>query len=431
MLTEIARENGYKVVGLAPVSKAVSAMREQGIDAQTIQRFVKRGAENEDSRKRLFLLDEASLAPTRALHSFMQQVRAEDHVILIGDPRQHTPVQAGFIFEQLMDAGVKLAQLNKNYRQQPQDLKLAVNLMAAGRFKPALDLLDKNGSIIEHSSSYDRYSAMAKDYALEPAGSVVTSPDNDSRKEINIVVRAEMRNQDLIGKDVYSAIALVARDVYDEDRKLAHTYRPGDRLRYHQANQKLGIAAKSYGTVQSVDAQSNRITVEFAGGEQQTYDPRRAYGVSIYETQDIPLAIGERVQFTAPFRQFANREMGTIESLDNDGNIRILLDDGRVAEWNLKKNPHIDYAYSMTSHALQGGTVNRQLMNVEAMNSHVDPLLDQAFTYVASSRPRHELRIYVDSKAEMAGRLDRVHEKFKALSDEQTHEYSRSLAIAI
>jgi hypothetical protein len=31
----------------------------------------------------------------------------------------------------------------------------------------------------------------------------------------------------------------------------------------------------------------------------------------------------------------------------------------------------------------------------------------------------------------MAGRLDRVHEKFKALSDEQTHEYSRSLAIAI
>jgi hypothetical protein len=55
-----------------------------------------------------------------------------------------------------------------------------------------------------------------------------------------------------------------------------------------------------------------------AGGTQRTYDPRRQQGVSVFHEGIRSFSVGDRIQFTAPANNLrvANRELGTIESID-------------------------------------------------------------------------------------------------------------------
>ena len=73
---------------------------------------------------------------------------------------------------------------------------------------------------------------------------------------------------------------------------------------------------------------------------------------------------GDRVQFTAPDKtlKIANRELGTIESIDERGNVEIKLDSGREVRFNLEENRHLDYGYAVTSHSSQGATADRVLV---------------------------------------------------------------------
>ena len=58
-------------------------------------------------------------------------------------------------------------------------------------------------------------------------------------------------------------------------------------------------------------------------GERVTYDPRRLQGVTLYREADRAFAVGDRVQFTAPYRErhVANRELGTLEQIDASGRL--------------------------------------------------------------------------------------------------------------
>ncbi len=68
--------------------------------------------------------------------------------------------------------------------------------------------------------------------------------------------------------------------------------------------------------MKSVDAPNNLLTVVRADGSEQTYDPRRPQGVSVYKEQEKAFSVGDRIQFTAPANELkvANLELGTIQS---------------------------------------------------------------------------------------------------------------------
>jgi ATP-dependent exoDNAse (exonuclease V) alpha subunit len=61
---------------------------------------------------------------------------------------------------------------------------------------------------------------------------------------------------------------------------------------------------------------------------------------------------GDRIQFTAPANELkvANRELGTIESIEEDGRLRLKMDGGHAVELDPPKHLHLDHGYAMTSH---------------------------------------------------------------------------------
>ncbi len=108
-----------------------------------------------------------------------------------------------------------------------------------------------------------------------------------------------------------------------------------------------------YARVKSVDAPNNLLTVLRADGSEQTYDPRRQQGVSVYRTEEKAFSVGDRIQFTAPANDLkvANRELGTVQSITDDGRIGLRMDGGRSVSINPREHPHLDHGYAVTSHS--------------------------------------------------------------------------------
>ena len=151
------------------------------------------------------------------------------------------------------------------------------------------------------------------------------------------------------------------------DRQRAAAYEPGDIVRYTRGSQAVGVKTGEYVHVTDVDRDKNLLTVERENGQHLTYDPHRLHGVSVYRETERNLSAGDRVQFTAPYRDehIANRQLGTVEQIDGEGHLQVRLDSGQEVQFNIREHPHVDYGYAVTSHSSQGATADRVLVHVE------------------------------------------------------------------
>jgi ATP-dependent exoDNAse (exonuclease V) alpha subunit len=432
IIKEVAEENGYRALGLGPTSRAAKGLKEAGMEAETLQAFLMRGSVSvENARSRLFFVDESSLASGRQMRDFLRRLQPEDRVLLIGDTRQHQSVEAGRIFEELQDAGMSTARLNKIVRQKDEGLRQVVEAMASGRVEDGVRLLSEQDRVHSVERRGERFQAIARGFAEAPEGTLVVSPDNNSRRELNAAIRAELRRLDQLGADVFHLPVLINRqEITGEDRKLASSYHVGDSVRYVRGSEVLGLEAKSYATVIQVDAERNLVTVLKSDRVAVTYDPARVKGVALYSPEIRAFAEGDRIQFTAPWkeRSVSGRDLGTVTYIDDHGNISAKLDgSGRTVSWNLKDHKHVDYAYAMTSHSSQGVTVDRVLIHIDTGDSRVRALLDQTLAYVATSRPRYDARIFTDDAERLTSALSRKRENATALSPEQVAVYSISM----
>jgi ATP-dependent exoDNAse (exonuclease V) alpha subunit len=132
------------------------------------------------------------------------------------------------------------------------------------------------------------------------------------------------------------------------------------------------------------------------------------HGVTLYRETERAFSQGDRVQFTAPNREqhIANRELGTIDKIDDSGNLQLRLDSGRSVAFNIKENPHLDYGYAVTSHSSQGQTADRVLVHVDTEQVG-EKLVNRRLAYVALSRGRYDAQIYTNDRADLAQRLER------------------------
>lgn len=236
-IREAAEGSGYAVEGWAPTSKAANELRDAGISAGTLQRFLKSGREepsvSDPASRHLYLLDESSLASTRQMRDVLGKVGPQDRVLVIGDTRQHQGVEAGKPFEQMQAAGMRTSQLEVIVRQQDPSLLAVVEKLSRNETSQGIAMLKEQGRVRQIVDREERILAIAKDYAAKPDKTIIVSPDNASRREINRAVRTELQQAGIVSFDSQLLPTLIPRsDLTGADRQWAAKYQLGDVLHY-------------------------------------------------------------------------------------------------------------------------------------------------------------------------------------------------------
>jgi hypothetical protein len=409
-IREGAEASGYKVEGFAPTSKAAGQLREAGIDATTLQSFLARGQNHpsvDPASRHLHMLDESSLASTRQMRSFLDKLNPKDRVLVIGDIRQHQGVDAGRPFQQMQEAGMQTSQLDKIMRQKDPELLKAVQHLANNETVKGIAMLAEQGRVTEIPNGHDRIAAIARDYAAQSENTIIVSPDNRSRQQINEAVRVELRRNGTLAEDgkIFRTLSHRA-DMTRADRTWAARYNVGDVLQYTTGSKAGGIGRDSFATVRSVDACANTLTVDLEAGSSVTYDPRRLRGVNVFREVEREFATGDRVQFTAPNKtlRVANRDLGTVVALE-DGNMTVRLDGKaqRSVAFETAEFRQFDHGYAVTSHSSQGYTAARVLAHFDTDSSRT--LINNRLAYVSISRASDDARIYTNSAETLGARL--------------------------
>jgi conjugative relaxase-like TrwC/TraI family protein len=406
---EAAVYAGYQVEGLAPTSRAAQKLAEAGMETQTLQRHLARGDRADDGQKRLYVVDESSMASTKQMHTFVERLKENDRVLFVGDVRQHEAVEAGRPYAQLQEAGMRTARLDEIIRQKDPALKEAVGQLARGEVQEAIANLNSQGRVHEIGNRDERIGEIAREYVRSPERTLVVSPDNESRRELNSQIHRAMQAEGKVGQDEQRVHVLYARqDVTGADRQHAQNYERGDVLRYSKGSKPLGIEAGEYARVAHVDRDSNTLTVKRHSGEELSYDPRRLQGVTVYRDTERTFAQGDRVQLTAPYHEqrLANRELGTVERIDGNGDMKLRMDSGREVEFNARQHPHLDYGYAVTSHSSQGQTADRVLIHVDSEQAHGE-LLNSRMAYVSVSRAQFDVQMYTNDAGTLGRELSR------------------------
>jgi len=206
----------------------------------------------------------------------------------------------------------------------------------------------------------------------------------------------------------------VNRALTGTQRRHARSYQEGDVIRFTRASSRMRIAMNAYLTVESVDRRGNALALRAADGRLIEFQPARFRSIEVYCEEPRTIAAGERIQFRAPQRalKVANREFATILQLSGDAAV-LKLDSGRPLQAPLAELRHVDYGYASTSHAAQGATVDRVIINVDTTRGA--QLVNRKQFYVSLSRARYDARIYTNDSEALRRAASRNLEKAIAL----------------
>src|SRR5229473_1257955 len=417
-IREFAEQHGYTVRGFAPTSGSVKALAGAGVQARTVASLLENGRVKV-GQKQLWIIDESSLLATRQVNGVLRMAQSAgvDRIVFVGDQRQHQAIEAGNPISQLIRAEMNVSRLNVIRRQRDPELKRTVEHAARGDVREALRLLEERQRIWEAAVPEQRHRLIAADYLASHRAdlrTLVVSPANSERRELNREIREMLIEHGHISRDGRDHLILVNRALTRTQRRHAHSYQDGDVIRFTRASSRMGIAKNAYLTVESVDRRGNALALRAVDGRQIGFQPACFRSIQVYCEEPRTIAAGDRLQFRAPQRSLkvANGEFATILELTGDAAV-LKLDSGRPLHASLAELRHVDYGYASTSHAAQGATVDRVIINIDTTRGA--QLVNRKQFYVSLSRARHDARIYTNDSAALRRAASRNLEKAIAL----------------
>ena len=166
-----------------------------------------------------------------------------------------------------------------------------------------------------------RYRRSREDYLTAPTRTLVISPDNDSRRDLNVMMHRGLQAAARSARRIDATRVLVGGDLTAPNA----VGRRGTRRRHrplHHREQGKAHRIREYGRVTAINVQKNKMRVRLDDRHGRsfrtvTYDPRRLKGVTVYREAERQFAVGDRVQFSAINKDLnvANRERGHIVAI--------------------------------------------------------------------------------------------------------------------
>ena len=424
----LMEHQGYTVKGMAGNSEAARLIQqESGITSSTLQKHLREASKDlvkltkgdpvtaaevrQRTAKEIWVIDESSQLDAKAVRRTMYLAdRLGSRVVMLGDTRQLSAINAGKPFAQLLKAGMARTEIDQIVRQKDSTQLKAIREAVKGEVRAAMATLDASTRQIPNRD--DRLQRIVNDWAklgTARQNTAVLTARNQERTQLNEAMRQVLRQEKKLQGEV-ATTALAKVYAQRMDKVEAEVYHVGDLVRFGRGVKALDIAPGSYMRVVSADKARNELTLASTSGEGASvlWNPRSVAGgaqngIELYRERDTSLAPGEKILWNLNSRDLklsdgqnlANGQALTVQGhaghelrLSNERGATITLDTREL------RSRHWDHAYATTVYKSQGRTENHVLVNAEANQTE---LFNQKAFLVAISRQRETLSLYTDN----------------------------------
>ncbi|MDJ0747459.1 MAG: AAA family ATPase, partial [Xenococcaceae cyanobacterium MO_167.B27] len=394
---------------------------EMGITATTVARkLVSNPLSEEESQQQIWIVDEAGLLGAKDAYSLLKRAEEEQaRVLLVGDTRQLSSVAAGNPFKSLQQAGIATAYLNQSLRQKTRDLKKAVDLLSDGALSSGIKILEENGRIQEIDSAESRADKIASDYlSLTPderKQTLIIAGTHTERSSVLSSIRNGLKGEGSLGEEVGTK-RLKSLNLTSIQKKYAHYYSKGNVIIPLANYKRLGLEKNKQYKVKAVE--KDTLVLNNNNGDEFRVSPASFKYKEVYSAIDTDIAVGERLRWGKNDKEL-NRVNGEefVVTQIKDGVATIATETGKEETIDLKFPQHLDHALVSTTYSSQGVTANRVLASVTN-----DLTLSRESFYVAASRAKYNLQLYVENKQGIVEKASETRSQKNPLELIQEHQ---------
>lgn len=401
---------GLPVFGLAPSASAARELAKARLTTFTVAAFLN-SEPNPKMRGGVLLVDEAGMLSTAQMDRiFRRATELEMRLVLVGDPKQLSAVEAGKPFEQMLRNGMPVAMLGTIRRQNDVRLRRSVELASEGEVERAIRGIED--AIVEIPDRVSRTERIAREYAslseADRRGTLIVSGTRAGRARINDAVRCELG---LSGTGV-STNTLHRRDFTAQQAASVVSYSLGDVVVAERDYKSLGLRRGEQSTVVAVG--ETAVTLQRADGLQTEWRPTLARDLTAYEVVEKEVATHDLLRVGANMHRHGLINGDLLKVLDVNDNARtftVECDDGRHLALSLDDRLPLDHGYCWTVHASQGQTCDRVIVDAESASMTANA----ASFYVAISRAREQAMIFTDDRDLLPRAMSRSAAKSSAI----------------
>jgi conjugative relaxase-like TrwC/TraI family protein len=341
-VTAIESLSGKRVIVLAPSSPSVEVLRAQGFaTADTLQQFLLNPRLQQVAKRQVLWVDEAGFLSVQQMLELQEfAVEHDCRLIVTGDSKQHHSVQWGDALRILERSGaIGQAVLTKIYRQRIPELREAIEDLSNGRTAKGFDKLDKFGVIQEIIDNASRLAAITEKHIHALGGrksSLIIAPTHGECRAIAGAVRKALKKKGLLSDTEHSVTRLERLNLTESQQRDALTYEPGRIVEFHRMARgavRMGVKEKRFksGEQWEVLRREEGAVIIGKDGVEKQLPLDQAKKFSVFERENINIAIGDRVRFTKNVKHrgqnFLNNELRTVVGIDEG---RIIFDKGEI-----------------------------------------------------------------------------------------------------
>ncbi|HGA2320762.1 TPA: MobF family relaxase [Pseudomonas putida] len=411
---ELLEANAVKVVALAPYAAQVKALQSEGLEARTVQSFLKAADKKIDANTVVFI-DESGVLPARQMKELMSVIQgSRARAVFLGDTSQTKAIEAGKPFDQLQKAGIETSHLKDIQRQKVPELLQAVKLAAEGNSAKSVAHVK---SISEFKDAGERHAALVAAYVGMPANerekTLVITGTNESRKEINDGIRKGLGLEGSGHKhDLFNRV-----DTTQAERQHSKYY-PKEAIIVPEIDYANGLKrGASYKVLDN--GPGNRLTVRSAEGEVIQFSPARCTKLSVYKIEKTELSVGDQVRITRNNKDFDLATNDRFVVTGSSPGLLTLEGGGRTVELTGKAAQFVSLAYCSTVHSAQGATCDKVLLNVDTKSRTTT----KEVWYVGISRARYDADVFTNDVSRLAKAVSRINGKSAALEIKQLQRF--------
>lgn len=289
---EAWERQGYRVHGAALAGKAADSLEtSSGIASRTLASLEAswRGGYEPIGTGDIVVIDEAGMVGTRQLKRVAEQLRRRGcKLVLVGDPDQIQPIQAGTPFRDTIEiAGV--AHLTEIRRQNAGWQRQASRDLAAGQIASAMQAYAGRGHVYEKFDREDAIAALVDDFVADWK----YHGDNKTR----VALAHRRKDVHAINQAIRTAkqtATVPSTEVLFHTDHGPRAFAAGDRILFTRNDRNLGVRNGMLGTIRAVTSDQLTVGLESEAKDRKsilTFSPQdftaidHGYAVTIHRAQ--------------------------------------------------------------------------------------------------------------------------------------------------